>query len=149
MKFKNEEKNQMGMPLPEGRVRIFKRDADGELQMLQEDYIDHTPKDEELEFYAGEALDIVWERKVLATRKLTEDVLEEDVEVRIRNHKGVDVTVQVIEDMESDTEWKLLKQSAKGTKDDAERMLWLIKVPANSEKKLTYTVRYDESDWED
>jgi hypothetical protein len=142
IRFKNEKKVNMGMPLPAGVVRLYKRDWEGELHMLGQDRIDHTPKDEELKFRMGNAFDVVGERKVVAQRRPTDRTYEEDIEIRIRNHKKEGVMVEVEELMYRYAEWRLLGQSAQGTKKDYQTMVWPLKVDANSEAKLAYTVRY-------
>jgi hypothetical protein len=64
VRFKNEEKAHMGMPLPAGRIRLYKRDpADRQTELVGADWIDHTPKDEEVLLRLGSAFDIVGERK--------------------------------------------------------------------------------------
>ena len=60
--FKNSEANHLGMPLPKGRMRFYRRDADGSLQFVGENTIDHTPKDETVKVYLGNAFDITGER---------------------------------------------------------------------------------------
>jgi len=142
IRFKNEKKINMGMPLPAGVVRLYKCDWEGEEHMLGQDRIDHTPKDEELKFRMGNAFDVVGERKVMGQRRPSLRTYEEDIEIRIRNHKTQAVTVEVEEWMYRYAEWNLLAQSQDGTKKDYQTMVWPLKVDANGEAKLTYTVRY-------
>ena len=64
IELKNSQDNHMGMPLPKGKVRLYKRDpADASLEFIGEDQIDHTPKDETVKLHIGDAFDIVGERK--------------------------------------------------------------------------------------
>lgn len=143
VKFKNDEKSNLGVPLPKGVVRLFKRDSDGQLQMLGQTSIDHTPKDEKMEFAMGKAFDVIGERKVVALRQPAYHVLEEDIEITLRNHKPEDVTVNVEEQMWRFTNWQLLKQSMEmKEKKDWRTVAWEVPVKANTESKLTYTVRY-------
>ena len=143
VQFKNSKENNMGVPLPAGVVRLYKRDWEGEIHMLGQTRIDHTPKDEELKFQMGNAFDLIGERKVVAQRRPALRVFEEDIEIRIRNHKTVAVTVGVEEVMYRYAQWRLLEQSQPGRKKDFRTMLWPVKVDANGESKLTYTVRYN------
>ncbi len=142
IRFKNEKAVNMGIPLPEGVVRLFKRDADGELQMLGTANIKHTPKDEELKFRMGNAFDVVGQRGVIAQRRPSDRSYEEDVEITLRNHKPEAVTVDVEESMTRYRQWDMLRQSDKGVKRDQGTMVWSTKVGANAESKLTYSVRY-------
>ena len=61
--FVNSEANHLGMPLPKGRVRFYRRDTDGQLEFTGEDAIDHTPRDERIRVFTGAAFDIAGERK--------------------------------------------------------------------------------------
>ena len=64
LSFKNTQENGMGMPLPAGRVRVSKLDtADGSLEFIGEDRIDHTPKNETVLLKLGSAFDVVGERR--------------------------------------------------------------------------------------
>jgi hypothetical protein len=142
IRFKNEKKINMGIPLPAGVVRLYKKDWEGEEHMLGQDHIDHTPKDEELKFAMGNAFDVVGERKITAQRRPSDRTYEEDIEIRIRNHKAQAVTVEVEELMYRYAQWDLLAQSQDGVKKDFQTETWPLKVDANGESKLTYTVRY-------
>ncbi|HZF01563.1 MAG TPA: hypothetical protein VE344_06660, partial [Methylomirabilota bacterium] len=44
--FVNAETNHLGIALPKGKLRFYRRDADGQLQFVGEDTIDHTPRNE-------------------------------------------------------------------------------------------------------
>jgi hypothetical protein len=46
LEFKNSEAGHLGMPLPKGKVKMYRRDMDGRNEFIGEDQIDHTPKDE-------------------------------------------------------------------------------------------------------
>ena len=67
---KNSEENRLGVPLPKGKVRVYKADAGGSQQFIGEDWIDHTPKDEKVQIKMGEAFDVVGERTQKDWRKL-------------------------------------------------------------------------------
>lgn len=63
LELANSKENNLGMPMPKGKVRVYKKDQDGALQFVGEDLIDHTPKDEKVRVYLGDTFDIVGERK--------------------------------------------------------------------------------------
>ncbi|MEO7995671.1 MAG: DUF4139 domain-containing protein, partial [bacterium] len=85
MEFQNKKELGLGMPLPKGTVRVYKADTDGSLQFIGEDAIDHTPKDETLRLLLGNAFDIKCDRIVADRRKISTDVWEYDVTVKLRN----------------------------------------------------------------
>ncbi len=139
LKFKNSEENGLGIPLPKGTVRVYKADSSGMLQFIGEDNIDHTPKDEELTLFMGDAFDVVCERKVMDRRKISNTVWEYDLEVEIRNHKTEDIVVTVVDHVGGD--WELLKTTHEMTKFDASTLHFPVDVKADGEVTLKYTVR--------
>ena len=86
--FKNSEANHLGIALPKGRLRFYRRDTDGHLEFIGENSIDHTPKDETLRLYTGNAFDIVGERKRTNYHvENSQHWMDESFEIRVRNHK--------------------------------------------------------------
>lgn len=141
--FRNEKKTGLGIPLPKGKVRVYKKDEDGKEQFIGEDRIDHTPKDEEVRLYLGNAFDIVGERaqtdfKTIASGK----VVEETIRIKIRNHKEEAVTVQVYEHPWRWNQWEIVKQSAEHEKVDQSTIRFPVSVPKGGETVVTYTIRY-------
>ena len=59
VELQNKKENNLGFPLPKGVVRVYKQDAEGSLQFVGEDSIDHTPKDEKIRIKMGNAFDVV------------------------------------------------------------------------------------------
>ena len=86
-RFKNEEKGGLGMPLPAGTVRVYQADTKGGVQFVGEDNIQHTPKDEALKIYIGNAFDVVCERKQTDYKKLASNQAEMEYAITLRNHK--------------------------------------------------------------
>jgi hypothetical protein len=62
LKLANASSNQMGIPLPAGRMRVYKPGPDGVAEFIGEDVIDHTAKDEAVTVRMGKAFDIVGTR---------------------------------------------------------------------------------------
>jgi hypothetical protein len=143
LEIENAEENGLGIPLPAGRVRVYKADVDGSLQFVGEDQIDHTPKDETLRLLLGNAFDIVGERRQTDFQQLGGDVVEESYEIVVRNHKDEDVEVRVLEHLFRWNEWEIVQESAEHTKLDQGSVEWRLPVPADGETTLTYTVRYE------
>ncbi len=138
--LENSESNHMGMPLPKGKVRLYKKDSSGSLQFIGEDLIDHTPKDETIRLKMGDAFDIVAERiqtdyKVLSSGHLYESAYK----VTIRNHKEEDVVVSVVERVYGD--WEVMQSSHAFEKESQSRIRFDIPVKRDQSAELTYTVR--------
>jgi hypothetical protein len=136
----NKQENRLGMPLPKGTLRVYKADADGSLQFIGEDRIDHTPKDEMVKIKMGDAFDIVGERKQTDWRKLADDLYEVAFEISLRNHKDEAVTVTVIEPMFRD--WEILHSSHPYKKIEAHTAQFDIPVAKDGASKLAYRVRF-------
>jgi hypothetical protein len=139
LKFKNSQANSLGMPLPEGTMRVYQEDSKGRLQFTGEDHIDHTPKDETLDLHIGNAFDIVSERKQTDYQKIDRRTSEMAFEIRLRNHKSEPVTIEVNEPIGGD--WTVEQSSFKYEKTSASSARFTVPVPANSEAVLTYRVR--------
>jgi len=139
MRFINSEENGLGIPLPKGIVRVYKADSTGMLQFIGEDSIKHTPKDEELTLFMGEAFDVVCERRVMDRRKITNRIWEYDVEVEIRNHKTDGIAVTVVDHAGGD--WELMKTTHDMNKKDASTLHFIVPVKADQDVTLKYTIR--------
>jgi len=139
LNFDNSEKNNLGMPLPKGTIKVFKKDSAGKLQFIGEDAIDHTPKDETIRLLVGQAFDIVGERKQMDMNILS-NWYEYTWEVTLRNHKNEDITVTVLENTGGD--WEITKENVNHIKESNNKIKWKVPVKANGEAKLTYAIRY-------
>jgi predicted small lipoprotein YifL len=142
LEFRNEEEAGLGIPLPKGKVRVYKRDVDGGTEFIGEDAIDHTPKDEALRLYLGDAFDIVGERKQTDFQKPGRRVMEESYEITLRNHKEEDVEVRVVEHMFRWSEWEILRSTDDYVKLDAQTIEFRVPVKADGEVTVEYTVQY-------
>ncbi len=134
----NTEKNNMGMALPKGKVRVYKRDHDGALQFIGEDLIDHTPRDEKIRLYIGDAFDVVGERKRINYQRPGTHIERSTYEIGLRNHKDSKVVVTAVEHSYGD--WKILSSNFKSIKKDARTFEFPVEVPARGEAKITYEI---------
>jgi hypothetical protein len=141
--FKNSENNQLGIPLPKGKLRFYRRDTDGHLEFVGENVIDHTPKDETIRVYTGNAFDVTGERKRTNYHvDSNQHWMDETFEIRLRNHKKEPVEVRAVEHLYRWTNWKLTEQSAQFRKKDAQTIEFPVTVAPNGEQVITYTVHY-------
>jgi hypothetical protein len=141
--FKNADVNHLGIPLPKGKLRFYRRDTDGHLEFVGENQIDHTPKDETIRVYTGNAFDVVGERKRTNFHvDSSHNWMEESLEIRVRNHKKEPVNVRVVEHLYRWTNWKLIEQSHPSRKADARTAEFPITIAPDGEQVVTYTVHY-------
>jgi hypothetical protein len=141
--FKNSEVNHLGLPLPKGRVRFFRRDSDGQLEFTGENVIDHTPKDETLRLFTGSSFDLAGERKRVSFHvdngARTSD---ESFEIKVRNHKKEAVEIRVVEHLNRFENWNITQASDGWTKTDAQTVELPVTLQADEEKTVTYAVHY-------
>ena len=142
LEFTNSKERGLGMPLPKGKLRVYKADSDGALQFVGEDLIDHTPKDEKVRVYLGEAFDIKASRKKTDVVDLGDYHKRETYEIELRNHKDEDVVVVVVEPMPGWWEWRITRSSVEYEKVSAYKVEFPVSVKANGESTLTYTIEY-------
>jgi hypothetical protein len=139
LEIENKKDHNLGIPLPKGTVRVYKKDSEGSLQFVGEDSIDHTPKDEKVRVKMGDAFDVVGSRKQTDWKKIAYDTYEAAFEISLRNHKKEDVVVRVIEPIPGD--WTMLSSSHAYKKTEAFTAEFNIPVQKDKETKLTYRVR--------
>ncbi len=142
--FKNAETNQLGIALPAGKLRFYRRDDSGQLQFVGENTIDHTPRDETVRVTTGNAFDLVGERKQTNFRVDTsEKWMDESFEIKLRNHKkDQPVEIRVVEHLYRWSNWNITAKSDDFVKKDAQTIEFRIPVKPDEEKTVTYTVHY-------
>ena len=134
----------LGIPLPKGVIRMYKKDSQGNAQFVGEDRIDHTPKNETVRIKLGDAFDVTADKKQTDFQKLAGTgrynyVFESAYEIVLKNAKQEAVTVTVREPMPGD--WTMVSASQPHTKAASGTAEWQVKVPAEGKATLTYRVR--------
>ncbi len=143
LRFKNDESNGMGIPLPAGRIRVNQRDTDGSLEFIGEDIIDHTPKNEDVLIKMGNAFDIKGERKQTNYSVDTNNKkMSETFEITLKNHKEKAEEVVIRETLYRWSNWKITNSSHKFTKEDSRHIHFKVKVPANGKITVRYQADY-------
>lgn len=144
MEFANKGE-QLGIPLPKGIVRVYKKDSAGRAQFIGEDRIDHTAKGEMVKLKLGEAFDITADKiqtdfqKIAGAFNARGGVIESGYQMEIRNAKRENIVVTVVESMPS--EWQMLQESLPHKKASAQTAVWEVPVPAEGKAVLTWRVR--------
>ena len=139
LEIRNSKEHRLGIPLPKGKLRVYKADASGSQQFIGEDWIDHTPKDERVKIKLGEAFDVVGERTQKEFRKLGAGLWEVEWEIALRNHKREDATVTVIEPVPGD--WQVLHSTHRWDKPEAHTLRFSVVVPKDGAARIVYRVR--------
>ncbi len=142
--FANSDGNHLGIPLPKGRVRFYRRDRDGQMEFTGENEIDHTPKDETVRVYTGNAFDITGERRQTKFQSQMQPGgwLDEAFEIKLRNHKKEAATVRVVEHLYRWATWTITQESATHRPVDSKTIEYEVTLRPDEEKTLTYTAHY-------
>ena len=129
----------LGIALPKGAVRVYKRDNAGQEQFVGSDSIDHTPKNETVRLHLGDAFDVTATKKQTDFKSISSASYESAYEIVLRNGKSTPQTVLVVEPIPGD--WTILTSSAPYTKSSSSTATWSLRIPANGSTTLTYRVR--------
>ena len=165
--FVNAETNHLGLPLPKGKLRFYRRNDDGQLEFTGEDTIDHTPKDETVRVFTGNAFDLTGERRQTdfkvnlygsgavdpttglpaannATNSQVEPApwIDERFEIKLRNHKKQPVAIRVVEHLYRGSNWEIRQPSDTFVKKDARTIEFRVKLKPDEEKTISYTAHY-------
>jgi hypothetical protein len=141
--IKNTEANHLGIPLPAGRVRLYRRDTDGQMEFVGESAINHTPAEDSIKVVSGNAFDVKGSRRqtdyyVDNSRR----TLQEYFEIKLTNQKSDPVTVNALEHLYRGDNWEITQKSTDYTKLDSHTIEFPVEVPAKGEATVTYSVRY-------
>jgi hypothetical protein len=143
VEFSNRETSRLGVPLPKGVVRVYKRDSAGNAQFVGEDRIDHTPKNESVRLHLGDAFDVTADKKQtdFKRREPTNKasyVFESAYEIVLKNAKSENAVVTVREPIPAD--WTMVSETHQHAKAAAGTAEWRINVPAGGSTTLKYRV---------
>lgn len=136
--FANSEKNKMGMPLPEGNVRVFKFDGTDK-ELIGETYIKHTPKDEKVELEIGEAFDVVIDEKVINDNHISDKITEVEYEIEFRNRKSEPIEIEFEKSFLGQVE--VLKSSIEPSEKEAKSLKLKVPIKKESITKVNLKVR--------
>lgn len=143
LEFTTSEENGVGADLPAGRIRVYQEDVDGAALLIGENRIDHTPEGETVDIYLGNAFDLVGERTQTRYELISQNVLQETYEIRLRNRKDDEaVQIRVIENLFRWTNWEILEINTEYTQLNSNTIEIRADVPAGEEVVITYTVQY-------
>lgn len=141
--FRNSEANHLGMPLPKGRVRFYRRNDDGQIEFTGENVIDHTPRDETIRIYTGNAFDMTGERtRTNYLAEFNKNTATESFEIKLRNHKKEPVEVRVVEHLYRALTWDISSSSSDYKKTDSHTIEFPVTIAPDEEKTIAYTAHY-------
>lgn len=141
IEFANSKECGLGIPMPKGKIKLYKADeADGSLEFIGEDSIEHTPKDENIKLTVGNAFDITFTYEEIDRKKIGgfEHYKHEYV---IKNHK--DEPAEVHFEHYIWGAWEMVSSTHDYTKKASGLIEFKINVEADHEVKVVFEYRID------
>jgi hypothetical protein len=139
VEFDNKEKNNLGVPMPKGKVRVYKSDGES-VEFIGEDMIDHTPRNEKVKLKIGDAFDLVAEEVQTENKRISNKVSEQAYEITLKNRKKEDVVIEV--ERHLGLNWNILNSNIKYEKKDAQNVIFKVPVKKDDTTFLKFKVRY-------
>ncbi len=138
--FANDKKANLGIPLPRGVVRVYKRDSSGKAVFVGEDAINHTAEGERVRLKVGQAFDVSGIRTQTDFRsEVSWRIYESAYKLELNNAKAEPVVVTIHETIPGD--WTMLGESQPHAKVTSSLVEWKVPVPAKGKAELTFRVR--------
>lgn len=136
MEFENSKKNNLGIALPEGKIRVYKND-----EFIGEDLIKHTSIDDMLKIYIGDAFDIKYESQQISYKKISERIYTKTQQITLKNFKKENIEIKVIDHLDY-ADWEIIETNYNYVKKDIQTIEFTVPVEKNNETKIVYTIRY-------
>lgn len=141
--FANTRANGLGVPLPAGLLRFYRRDASGQIQFLGQDRIADTPQGQTVRAVTGAAFDLRGNR-VQTDYQLDQAnrVADESFRITLLNRRSRPAEIRVIEHLYRGETWRITAHSDLYAKRDSHTIEFRVTVPADGQKVVSYTVHY-------
>ena len=137
--IENTEENNLGLPLPQGKIRFYEKNNNGDALFLGASDIRYLSVGEKAELNIGESFDLFADGKVTEFSKISEKVSETSYQITLHNSSEKDENILFTQNISGDT--KLISESLKSSLSNAGQLEWKIEVPAKSDVSLTYRLR--------
>lgn len=139
VQFANKKAAGLGAALPMGVMRVYIRDQASEPKFAGENSVPHTPQGSQLDVKIGDAFDVSVQPTVVSRDGRPWNRSRYSMSYSVKNAKAEPVTVEVVQGGVW-REAKVIKESQPGRRIDAGTVAWDVKVPANGETVLTFTI---------
>ncbi|WP_420555008.1 DUF4139 domain-containing protein [Neptuniibacter marinus] len=140
LKFLNDQKSHLGMPLPAGKIRTFSPDSKGQLQFMGGSSINHTGEGDEVEVTQGKAFDLSIHRKQIHFSTVFNG-FKVGQELRITNSRSTPADLVMTANFP--LVWEMESSNIEFEKVLGGSAQWKIKVPAKGEKVLRFHVKME------
>ncbi|MEO5337895.1 MAG: DUF4139 domain-containing protein [Magnetospirillum sp. WYHS-4] len=137
--FDNGERDGLGLPLPAGTLRLYRRDAAQDLQFVGADRLGHTAKGETVRLRVGKDSDLPVRRLQTEFNRVADRLAESAYRITATNGGKEAVEVRIAEPIPGD--WQMLEESHPHRKASAGRAEWVLAIPPGGKIELAYRVR--------
>ncbi|WP_277674337.1 DUF4139 domain-containing protein [Piscibacillus halophilus] len=144
LKFYNSEDQNLGMPFPAGKVKVYSEDeADGSLELVGEDQINHQSINTDVELNLGKAFDINCDNRQIDRYK--QGIYEYfEYQYEIRNNKGEVAPMNIAHHIRH-RHWEMVESSHAYDKVRSDEIEFNVDVPANEEETINFKYRVNTS----
>jgi len=139
VQFNNSNAAGLGAALPAGIVRVYIRDEKGEPKFAGENTVSHTPQGSQLDVKIGDAFDVTTQGTLVSTERINDHHTRYSMSYSVKNARAEPVTVQLVQGGLY-REATVSTESLPSKRVDATTLAWNVRVPANGETVLTYTL---------
>lgn len=142
--IRNTAANHLGMPLPAGRLRLYRRDSDGQLEFIGESVLHHTAQDDTVSVVIGNAFDLRGLRTQthFTVASAPAHFTDEDFRIDLHNSKTEPVTIMVVEHLYRGSNWEIRQPSQPFHQVDSRTIEFPVAVAAGADASVTYQVHY-------
>jgi hypothetical protein len=138
--FTNDDKSNLGIPLPAGKIRTFSPDSSDQLQFMGGSSISHTGKGDEVKIKQGKAFDLSIHRKQTHFSTVFNG-FKVGQELRISNSRST--PAKLVMTANFPLAWEIQTSNLEFKKVLGGSAQWEITVPANGEQVLKFQVKME------
>jgi hypothetical protein len=137
VRFKNDRSSELGIPLPSGAIRVYAPETEGEAYIGAAEIAD-TPKNQSVYLTLSNVFDVFSEASTVSTKKVDKHTVRKSVKVTVHNEKKHAVQVRLAGSIYS--AGGIQEESVKSVKLNSYQRQWMLDVPAEGQRVLTYSV---------
>jgi hypothetical protein len=137
LSVQNDTSHGLGVPLPEGIIKVFRRNSSGSLFYVGENKTSFIPVGKALSLRVGSTKTIKAEMRQTDYRKLGSQVVESGYRVDLKNETKSSKQVTVFQDVTDD--WTILRETHPHAEES--RLYWVLTLAPLEEVSLRYRIR--------
>ena len=136
--FKNKEQGGLGLPLPQGAIRVYEPDKSASLRYIGAAGIQDTPKDAGVYLTLSDVFDVYTQGRIVKSRKVAKNTIQKEVELTLHNEKAKSIDLRLVQGFYG--KWRIVSEDQKHKKLNSQQIQWVVSVPAGGQRTLKYVV---------